>query len=69
MNHPTRTTLIKHESNRNAISPYQVTGLALELAKLPDGTIDRDVFALCCDQALEILLNLQSKLASSTSAD
>lgn len=59
---PSKTTLIKHESNRNSVAPYQITGLALELAKLPDGTIDRVQFASCCDQAFEILTNLMTRL-------
>jgi hypothetical protein len=60
---PDRTTLIKHETNRNSFSPYQVTGLALELAKLPDGTIDIENFQARIDLAFDVLVKLHAKIA------
>lgn len=59
-----KTTLIKHETNRNALSPYQVSELALELARLPDGSINRASFSDCCDQAFDTLAKLQARITS-----
>jgi hypothetical protein len=60
---PDRTTLVKYETNRNSFTPYQVTGLALELSRLPDGSIDVENFQARCDLAFEVLVKLHARIA------
>lgn len=57
-----KETIIKHISTGKSMTSYQVTGLALELSRKSDGTIDLGVFERNCDLAFEILNRIQVKL-------
>ena len=58
---PKRETVVKHVSSKS-ISSYQVTGLALELSRKPDGTVGLGAFRENADAAFNALVEIQSKI-------
>ena len=61
-NHP-KTTILRHEGKKT-FNPLDVTNLALQLAKRPDGSIERELFTDCCQLAFDALALAQSQIAS-----
>jgi hypothetical protein len=57
-----RETVISHLAAPKSITSYQVTGLALELSRKADNTIDLEVFEANCHRAFEVLLQIQAKI-------
>ena len=57
-----RKTIIEHLKSPERLTTYQITTLALELSRKPDGAIDTNCFEQNCDAAFEILTKLKSKL-------
>jgi hypothetical protein len=56
-----RETVIKHQKSPSVVTTYQVTGLALELSRLPDNTIGPD-FEQNCQRAFDMLIKYHSLL-------
>jgi hypothetical protein len=61
-----RQTIIKHERSTRGtpLSLSLISSLALDLARLPDGTIDQPSFRNCFDAAFEILTHYDDKLSA-----
>jgi hypothetical protein len=57
-NAPDKRTVIEHKKTPTPISAYQVTGLALELCKLPPGSD----FEAAMEKAFKILIEYNAKL-------
>jgi hypothetical protein len=51
-------------STVKTITPFQVTGLAIEFSRQPDGTISLNEFEANCERAFAILTKFQAKLDS-----
>lgn len=59
-----KQTIIKHERSTRGtpLSLALISNLALDLARLPDGTIDRSSFPECFETAFRILTAYDQKL-------
>ena len=57
-----KETTIKHLAAPKMITCFQVTGLAIELSRSPDGTVNVENFTKNVQLAFDTLSNLQSKL-------
>lgn len=59
-----KRVIFEHKKSKfgTAVSAFQITGLALELSRKADNTIDLDRFSENCQIAFDTLTSVQSKL-------